>query len=99
MPTFPGTPKTPRDPDVIRAKLAQLEADHMAKLSALTRKIATAQNADVPWFDPASGGIRSRVLCLVESPGPDAAHSAGLKLSPAQVWHPAAGSRRTLDAI
>lgn len=77
MPTFPRTPKAHRDPAVIRAKLAQLEADHMAKLSALARKIAATRNADVPWFDPASGGIRSRVLCLVESPGPKSATSGG----------------------
>ncbi|MDQ3579948.1 MAG: uracil-DNA glycosylase [Actinomycetota bacterium] len=48
----------------------------MANLTALVRKIATARNADVPWFDPASGGSHSRVLCLVESPGPKSARTS-----------------------
>ncbi|MCE6996637.1 uracil-DNA glycosylase [Saccharothrix sp. S26] len=50
--------------------MALLKAPHMAKLTEFAQRIATERKADVPLFDPASGGVKSKVLLLLESPGP-----------------------------
>ncbi|MFE9747459.1 uracil-DNA glycosylase [Saccharothrix saharensis] len=50
--------------------MALLKAPHLAKLTEFAQRIATERKADVPLFDPASGGVNSKVLLLLESPGP-----------------------------
>ncbi|WP_447006877.1 uracil-DNA glycosylase [Saccharothrix isguenensis] len=70
MDVFPSTPRAHRNPVVIARKKALLTAPHMAKLTEFARRIATERKADVPLFDPASGGVDSKVLLLLESPGP-----------------------------
>lgn len=54
-------------------KLELLDAPHMVRLTRLAREIGQERGADVPLFDPASGGVHSRVLLLLESPGPASA--------------------------
>jgi hypothetical protein len=56
-------------------KLRLLDAPHMQRLTVLAKRIASERGADVPLFDPASGGVGSRVLLLLESPGPASAGS------------------------
>jgi hypothetical protein len=72
---FAREPRAHRLPSVVRDKLARLDDEDMAQLSALARRIG-ARYGDVPWVDPASGRIRTRVLCLVESPGPMSARTS-----------------------
>lgn len=72
-PTWPTEPRSHRHPAALAAKLARLEEPHVAQLTAFARRIAAERAADVPLFDPASGGTSSRVLLLLESPGPRAA--------------------------
>ncbi|WP_051772151.1 uracil-DNA glycosylase [Saccharothrix sp. NRRL B-16314] len=75
MDVFPSTPRAHRNPVVIARKMALLKAPHMAKLTEFAQRIATERKADVPLFDPASGGVNSKVLLLLESPGPASAKS------------------------
>ncbi|XVS66681.1 uracil-DNA glycosylase [Actinosynnema sp. CA-299493] len=57
--------------------MALLKAPHLAKLTEFAQRIATERKADVPLFDPASGGVNAKVLLLLESPGP-ASSGSGL---------------------
>lgn len=52
-----------------RDKLARVEDPVVAPLNALVRRWR-AEGRSVPWFDPDGGGTGSRVLLLLESPGP-----------------------------
>ena len=70
MDVFPSTPRAHRNPVVVARKMALLKAPHLAKLTEFAQRIATERKADVPLFDPASGGVNSKVLLLLESPGP-----------------------------
>lgn len=58
--------------DVRISKLARLDQDHVAVLSDLVRSWRQGPDGrrSVPWFDPDSGGVRARVLLLMEAPGP-----------------------------
>ncbi len=69
MDVFPSTPRAHRNPVVVARKKALLKAPHLAKLTEFAERIATERKADVPLFDPASGGVNSKVLLLLESPG------------------------------
>ncbi|ONI80640.1 hypothetical protein ALI22I_46115 [Saccharothrix sp. ALI-22-I] len=69
MDVFPSTPRAHRNPVVVARKKALLKAPHMAKLTEFAQRIATERKADVPLFDPAGGGVNSKVLLLLESPG------------------------------
>jgi hypothetical protein len=71
--TFPTAPRAHRNSRVLAAKSQLLTAPHMAELTAFARRIAAERDADVPLFDPASGGVESTVLLLLESPGPASA--------------------------
>lgn len=70
MDVFPSTPRAHRNPVVVARKMALLKAPHLAKLTEFAQRIATERKADVPLFDPASGGVDAKVLLLLESPGP-----------------------------
>ena len=54
------------------SKLARLDQDHVAVLSELVRSWRQGPDGrrTVPWFDPDGGGVRARVLLLMEAPGP-----------------------------
>ncbi|WP_411282589.1 uracil-DNA glycosylase [Lapillicoccus sp.] len=58
--------------DVRISKLARLDQDHVAVLSELVRSWRQGPDGrrTVPWFDPDGGGVRARVLLLMEAPGP-----------------------------
>ncbi|QFZ17955.1 uracil-DNA glycosylase [Saccharothrix syringae] len=75
MDVFPTVPRAHRNPVVVARKTALLTAPHMAKLTEFARRIATERKADVPLFDPAGGGVNSKVLLLLESPGEGSAKS------------------------
>ena len=59
------------DKETVAAKLARLEEQHIAPLTALARRIQS-QHAGVPFFDPDNCGVDARVLILLEAPGPKA---------------------------
>jgi hypothetical protein len=46
----------------------------------LDRRHWRGEHRDVPWIDPDSGGIHSRILFLLESPGPKSStgHGSGV---------------------
>ncbi|MFD1148508.1 uracil-DNA glycosylase [Saccharothrix hoggarensis] len=77
MDVFPSTPRAHRNPVVVARKKALLTAPHLAKLTEFARRVATERKADVPLFDPASGGVNAKVLLLLESPGPASASTTG----------------------
>jgi uracil-DNA glycosylase len=54
---------------VLARKKALIKAPHLAKLTEFAQRIATERKVDVPLFDPAGGGVNSKVLLLLESPG------------------------------
>lgn len=54
-------------------KRDRVDEAHVRDLNALARSLRHAPDGSdrfVPWFDPDSGGVSSRVLVLMESPGP-----------------------------
>ncbi|MBW4717055.1 uracil-DNA glycosylase [Saccharothrix obliqua] len=78
MPTnvFPASPKGHRDPRLVARKKALLQTPDMKPLTEFAQKVAGERKADVPLFDPASGGVKSKVLLLLESPGPETGRAA-----------------------
>lgn len=73
------SPKAHRDPDLVKRKLARLQAPHVAGLNAMVRDINRhrADDGAAPWFDPADGGTAADVLLLLECPGPRASAHKG----------------------
>jgi uracil-DNA glycosylase len=69
-------PRAHRDTAFLAAKLARVEEPHVAPLNALVRELR-AGGRSAPWVDPASGGVRSRILFLYESPGPRSSEAYG----------------------
>ncbi len=67
-------PRDLRDPPTLASRLARLDEPHIRPLTELVKRIRheTQDPTGVPWFDPESGGIKSRVLVLLEAPGPKA---------------------------
>lgn len=57
------------DPDMIAARVARLCDAHVAPLEAWRRTLLEGGRR-VPHVDPADGGIRARLLLLLETPGP-----------------------------
>lgn len=70
MSAEPAVPKSLRDPDALAARRALLDRPHIAPIRALARRIADAQDAEVPDPDPLDGGVAARLLLLLETPGP-----------------------------
>ena len=58
------------DPAAVEARRAALGAPHMAPLAALAAALREATGRPVPDADPADGGVRARLLLLLETPGP-----------------------------
>jgi len=60
-------------------KRTRLFEAHVAPLNRLVERLRE-EGRPSPWFDPDSGGTSSRVMFLLESPGPmaSAAHGSGL---------------------
>ncbi|MFC7405726.1 uracil-DNA glycosylase [Georgenia alba] len=76
LPTnFSTEPKMHGDPGFLAAKQARLWEPHIAPINEFVHQIGKQVGAPVPYVDPDSGGIRSRVLFLLESPGPKAVTS------------------------
>ncbi|GAA1277301.1 hypothetical protein GCM10009634_20760 [Saccharothrix xinjiangensis] len=69
MDVFPTAPRAHRNPVTVARKMALIKAPHMAKLTEFAQRIASERKVDVPLFDPAGGGVNSKVLLLLESPG------------------------------
>lgn len=98
-----SAPRGHRDPEYVAAKLSRLDDPHVAPVQDLVREIrATLGIDDVPYADPTSGGVASRVLFVLEAPAAAAAHRSTM-LSPdnddgtaANVWrlYQASGLRR-----
>lgn len=72
-------PRMNGDPAFRSAKLDRLWEPHVRPLNALVEKW-TAEGRQVPWVDPDSGGVHSRILFLLESPGPASSigHGSGV---------------------
>lgn len=69
----PAAPRGHRDPAVVEAKRAAIDADHVRPLNDLVREINAARGEPAtPWFDPGGGGVRAELLILLECPGPKA---------------------------
>lgn len=64
------------DPDFLSQKLRRLRDPHVAPLNALV-DLWCQQGRAVPWVDPDSGGVGSRILFLLESPGPASSTTHG----------------------
>ncbi|TCZ64949.1 uracil-DNA glycosylase family protein [Roseicella aquatilis] len=58
------------DPAVLAARRAALSAPHMAPLAEFAAALRRATGLPVPDADPADGGVRARLLLLLETPGP-----------------------------
>ena len=61
-------PRQHRDPDFLAAKQARLGEPHLTAINELVRQIAAATGSVVPTADPDGGGVRARVLILLETP-------------------------------
>ena len=70
MPDSPDAPKSLRDPALLETRRAMADADHVKPLRALVQRIAGERGADVPDPDPLDGGVKARLLLLLETPGP-----------------------------
>lgn len=69
-PPEPDQPKSLRDPALLAARRALVEAPHIAAIRALARRIGAERAAPVPDPDPLDGGVHARMLLLLETPGP-----------------------------
>jgi uracil-DNA glycosylase len=67
-------PRRNADPDSLAAKQARWFEPHIAPINRLVAEIATNTGREVPYVDPDSGGVNTRVLLLLEGPSGGAAH-------------------------
>lgn len=58
------------DPAAVGARRAALAAPHMAPLATFAARLKEETGRPVPDADPADGGVRARLLLLLETPGP-----------------------------
>lgn len=67
-----------KDRQFLVGKLGRVHDPHVRPLNELVEQWR-GEGRQVPWADPDSGGIHSRILFLHESPGPasSAAHGSG----------------------
>src|SRR5216684_6672012 len=74
-----GQPRMNRDSGFLADKLSRVHDEHVRPLNVLVERWRR-EGRDVPWADPDLGGIHSRILFLLESPGPasSAAHGSGV---------------------
>jgi uracil-DNA glycosylase len=68
-----------KDTQFLDDKLRRVQEPHVRPLNALVERWRQ-EGRPVPWVDPDSGGIASRILFLHESPGPasSAGHGSGV---------------------
>ena len=66
-----------RYPDIRIAREAAVWETHVGPLNSFVRQIRQQRGAgkNVPYFDPADGGVNARCLFLLEAPGPQAVES------------------------
>jgi uracil-DNA glycosylase len=70
------TPKSLGDPDHRADRLAQLDEPHVRDLTRFVKRIhREIPGKDVPYFDPADGGVDAVCLYVLEAPGRNAAKS------------------------
>lgn len=92
LPTvFSAEPKRHKESDFLATKQARLWEDHVAPINQLVDRIrdqiaqrwaeehtSQAPPVFVPYIDPDSGGVRARILFLLESPAGPAALGSGM---------------------
>ena len=71
-------PRRHADPAFLAAKQARLFEPHIAPVNQLVDEIATSTGREVPYVDPDSGGVNTRVLLLLEAPSGGAAYRSGM---------------------
>lgn len=59
-----------RNAAVRTARLAALNAPHIAPLTELVHAFRARDGSEYPYFDPADGGVGATILFLLEKPGP-----------------------------
>ncbi len=76
--SFADEPSALKDPAERRRRSAMLSLPHMQPLVDYVERMRLAQGPgfDMPSFDPCDGGVRARVLFLLEAPGPKAVGSS-----------------------
>ncbi len=65
------------DPQMRHERLGMVHTAHVAPLNQLVADIRRDRDCGeaVPWFDPLDGGVKARVLFVLEAPGPRAVAS------------------------
>lgn len=75
---FSAEPRMHRDPTFLEDKRARLREPHVAAINDLVDRVASQTAMSVPYVDPDSGGIKARVLFVLESPATPAALGSGM---------------------
>ena len=72
-------PRMNKDPEFLAGKLRRIYEQQVKPLNVLVERWRQ-EGLRVPWADPDSGGVHSRILFLHESPGPasSAQHGSGV---------------------
>ena len=67
-------PKSLRNPEVLAARLSEIDAPHVYGLNAFVRQLRDVKGNrySIPYFDPHDGGSEGEILFLLEAPGPSA---------------------------
>ena len=71
-------PRRHADPAFLAAKQARWFEPHIAPVNHLVSEIASTTGLAVPYVDPDSGGVNTRVLLLLEGPSGGAAHRSNM---------------------
>lgn len=77
MGTIPGwrdQPRSMRDMEESRARAERIYESHVAPLNKYVEELRDRGFGEVPYIDPLSGGLNSRILFLFEKPGPKSAN-------------------------
>ena len=77
--TVSDRPRRHVNVDFLRAKLSRIDEPHVRPLNDLVRSTREETGGEVPWFDPANGGIGARALLLLEAPGARSTSTAGIR--------------------
>ncbi|SFV13388.1 Uracil-DNA glycosylase [Methylobacterium sp. 174MFSha1.1] len=73
----PAVPKSLADPGAVASRHALVAASpHLAPLRRLAERIRAEQDRPVPEADPLDGGVKARLLLLLETPGPATGRTA-----------------------
>jgi hypothetical protein len=70
LPPDDCAPRSMRDPVARARRRALLDLSHMKPLVRYVGELRTRDGVEVPDFDPCDGGVKARVLFLLEKPGP-----------------------------